>query len=85
MNKDELKQALHEGAVRITFTKKDGSERTGWFTLQADVLAEIVGTGKSKTINNPDLIVATEIAVDGNNQWRSFNFDQITDIKTERS
>ena len=42
MNKDELKQALHEGAVRITFTKKDGSERTGWFTLQADVLAEIV-------------------------------------------
>jgi len=78
MNLSELKERLREGVVDITFTKKDGSERQGFFTTKASLVAETSGTGSNK--KGPDLLVVTEILEEGDAQWRSFHFDQIKTV-----
>lgn len=76
MKLNELKEALNKGPVRVTFTKKDGSPRTGYFTTKSDLIAETKGTGRTHA---DDLLVVTELLSDGESQWRSFHFDQVTE------
>ncbi|MBT5355779.1 MAG: DUF2693 domain-containing protein [Candidatus Marinimicrobia bacterium] len=77
MNINELRGWLKEGVVDITFTKKDGSERQGFFTTREDLVAETSGNGGREHAD--DMLVVTEM-VDGNAQWRSFHFDQVTSV-----
>jgi len=77
MKLNELKTALANGPVRVTFTKKDGSNRTGYFTTKEELLAPVSGTG-TRTHPN-DLLVVTEILANEEPQWRSFHYDQITE------
>jgi len=78
MNLQELKERLQNGVVDITFTKKDGTERQGFFTTKASLVAETSGTGSNK--RGPDLLVVTEILAEDEPQWRSFHFDQIKTV-----
>lgn len=75
MNIKELKEKLNEGIVEITFTKKNGDERTMKATLQEELIADV---GESKRKHEDNLLVVTDIEIGA---WRSFNYDQITNIK----
>ena len=74
---EELKKALRESVVEIKFIKKDGTERVIFGTTNSNLVAPTSGSGKNKSIDNPDLIVVTDIGLD---EWRSFRYDQIVDI-----
>jgi hypothetical protein len=82
MNLKDLKEKLEAGYVSVQFTKKDGSERIGLFTTKSNLLAKTSGT--STRTKSENLIVATELSKAGP-QWRSFNYDQVTEYTPEAS
>lgn len=73
----ELKETLKSNIVTIDFTKKNGEVRTIHATLAESLIASTSG-GKDKSTINNELVVVTDTEI---GQWRSFNFDQIIDIK----
>lgn len=75
---EELKNELQNSVLEITFTKKNGEERTMSCTMIAEMLASTSGsTDTSRTVAD-DLLVVTDV---NKKEWRSFHYDQITDIK----
>lgn len=75
MTKLEMIEQLHNGVCIITFTKKDGSERTLKGTLETSYISENNLTPKGDTPSNIDgviMCVDTEI-----NEWRSFSVDSV--------
>lgn len=80
--KTTLIESLSESVLRVTFTKKDGTERQLVCTLRPDLLptlTEDVQTKKKK--ENPDIIAAYDLE---NKGWRSFRLDSvITAIKED--
>lgn len=72
---EELKNELQNSVVEITFTKKNGEERTMLCTMIAEMLA---GTSGATRAVADDLLVVTDV---NKKEWRSFHYDQITDIK----
>jgi hypothetical protein len=73
MSKDELYQALKTGLVDITFTKKDGTERTITGTLVEDYLPP--KNPDAKKVNRSEDMISVWSTKDGG--WRGFSFDQI--------
>lgn len=74
-------EALKRGVVRVTFTKKDGTERVMRCTQDMDFLANTdlpIGTGVPYT-DKQVRVFDLEIA-----EWRSFLKDSVTDFVVER-
>lgn len=45
----KLRKAMHKGIVKFLYTKIDGSVRTAWGTLKADLIPDATGTyGRKK-------------------------------------
>ena len=73
---DYLKNALHNGVVRVVFLKKDGTERKMLCTLKADLLpaqTDIEEAVQKKT-PNPAVLAVWDVEAQG---WRSFRWDSI--------
>lgn len=75
MDRDSLLKMLKEQDMVITFTKRDGSEREMFCTLDENLLPEFE-SDNIKT-DNGDLINVYDIEKD---DWRSFNYSSITKI-----
>jgi hypothetical protein len=75
--KNWLKSLLHEGVTRVTFMKKDGTERKMICTLsESQIPAEKMpkGTGKAKS---SDALAVFDVE---NQEWRSFRYDSILEL-----
>lgn len=72
----ELKHLLEAKVLEIEFTKKNGEIRTMKCTHIPSMCAPTKTEGAGRTVAH-DLIVVTDL---NKNEWRSFNFDQITSV-----
>lgn len=75
-NQTSLRERLLNENLRITFTKKDGTERAMYCTLNPNA----VPTKETKT--NSRTLPATSLAVFDleKSEWRSFRWDSITSV-----
>ena len=82
MTKDQMMEKLREGSCSVTFTKKDGTERSMTATLNFDFIPEEKqpkGTGKAQPDNSP--IIRAFDLVKG--EFRSINTDTVTVFTSE--
>lgn len=70
-----LRGVLQTNIVKITFIKKDGSERIMNATLIENKIAKIKGTELSNDSDN--LIKVTDVDI---NEWRAIKFNSIKEI-----
>ena len=76
--KAKLKEKLQSGLVKVTFTKKDGTDRVMLATLNEDLIpADKKPKGTGKTVDNGNTFAVYDTENDG---WRSFNFDTVKEI-----
>lgn len=76
-DKAELQNILRENVVFVTFSKRDGSERTMKCTLMESVaIPHISTTGVPKT-PTPNVLPVWDIDSDA---WRSFRLDTIKHV-----
>lgn len=78
--RSELDLALHKGAIQLTFTKKDGSERVMKCTLK-DELVQIKPSkdeSKNKRKVNEDVMPVWDLDKES---WRSFRIDSIKNFE----
>jgi hypothetical protein len=68
---------LRDGAVNVTFTKRDGSTRVMKCTLQEGVAIPHEKTTDRVKQTNEDIVPVWDIEA---NAWRSFRLDSITEI-----
>lgn len=69
-----VKRELHRGVVQVTFTKKDGSERSMNCTLSNDLVKQY--EKKTDKVKEANLEVCPVFDVD-KQEWRSFRFDSV--------
>jgi hypothetical protein len=75
--RDWLRSHLAYGEVKVTFTKKDGSDREMLCTLKPEMVVEYVKkTDKEKTVNE-EICAVFDLE---KQEWRSFRFDSIKQI-----
>lgn len=75
--KNWLRGLLRSGNTKITFVKKDGTEREMLCTLEESLIPEEKkpkGTGKEK---NDDVLAVFDVE---KQEWRSFRYDSIKSI-----
>lgn len=73
----ELKKALRNGIVKVTFTKKNGDERVMYATTNMNTIPDECKPKGTDDRNYPDdvyRVVDTEIT-----EWRSFRKDSVID------
>lgn len=70
-----LRSVLQTNIVKITFIKKDGSERIMNATLIENKIAKIKGTELSN--DSDTLIKVTDVDI---NEWRAVRFESIKEI-----
>ena len=81
--KENILEALRDGTkgVRITFTKKDGTERSMQCTLDSRVIPESkhpkTGIQKSKASDATCAVFDKELE-----EWRSFRWDSLTLVQS---
>lgn len=87
MNRTELLELLKNHNCQITFTKVDGTDRTGLFTLQEDFLpvvekseTKVEVESKSKRKVNEDVVVVWDL---DKSAWRSFRIDSLKEVKVQ--
>ena len=75
--REELLEDLHQGIVKVTFTKKDGTERVMNCTLVPSYLPEAYRTDvrddEDKKVNE-NVLAVWDTDADG---WRSFRLDSV--------
>jgi hypothetical protein len=81
-NLDLLKQALYEGVVSVTFTKKDGSTREMKATLKSDLLpaTPVQENSQKKPQQDPNLVHVYDTQAQG---WRSFRMERLQHWQAE--
>jgi hypothetical protein len=73
-----LRHDLLQGAVRVTFTKLDGTKRTMYCTLKEDLIPESHRPlGLGDVDEEADLIKVFDVQKDG---WRSFHASHVLDV-----
>lgn len=91
--RDWVKGLLHNGAITVTFTKADGTDRDMLCTLDPAKLPAIVATPayepdgslkESKQRKKPDEHSLRVFDLE-KNEWRSFRFDRLKKISAELS
>jgi hypothetical protein len=76
--KDSLGDKLKFMDAKVTFTKKDGTERVMKCTLREDVITLYEKkTDRVKTYNE-DILAVWDL---DKNEWRSFRYDSIKDVQ----
>lgn len=86
MTVDQLKSVLKQATLKVSFIKKDGSERTMICTTNSDVIKKIFNydpeddssTTKSNFKYNENQIRVLDLE---KHQWRSFRFQDIINIE----
>ena len=82
--REELIDDLNKGFVKVTFTKKDGTERVMNCTLKSEYLPEDyksdVAPDAEKKVNR-NILAVWDIDVSG---WRSFRVDSVKDFLWSR-
>lgn len=76
--KEDLREYLQKGVVKVVFTKKDGTDRTMLATLNEELIPEDKkpkGTGKK--VDNGNTFAVYDVEADG---WRSFNYDTVKEV-----
>lgn len=76
-NQTFLKERLKNETLQVSFTKKDGSERTMRCTLNATVLPKTEEKTSTRSVPTSSLAV---FDLD-KQEWRSFRWDSIIDVK----
>ena len=73
-----LKSILHEEIVKVTFTKKDGTDRVMNCTRKPELVPKVeVTEGKKARTVSEEIIVVYDVDVEG---WRSFNINSVKEI-----
>ena len=73
-----LQSHLQMGPVKVTFTKKDGSERMMNCTLQEGVVVPHEKTTERTKEQNADILAVWDI---DKSAWRSFRLDSVSAIQ----
>lgn len=77
--RDRLITKLIEGKLNVTFTKKNGEERTMLCTLMSEFLPETKETEKKDQKVNEEVLAVWDLDKDA---WRSFRLDSISNVQT---
>ena len=77
--RDRLITKLTEGKLNVTFTKKNGEERTMFCTLMSEFLPETKETKKTDQKVNEEVLAVWDLDKDA---WRSFRLDSISNVQT---
>lgn len=77
--RDRLITKLTEGKLNVTFTKKNGEERTMFCTLMSEFLPEKKETEKTDQKVNEEVLAVWDLDKDA---WRSFRLDSISNVQT---
>ena len=77
--RDRLITKLTEGKLNVTFTKKNGEERTRFCTLMSEFLPETKETEKTDQKVNEEVLAVWDLDKDA---WRSFRLDSISNVQT---
>ena len=77
--RDRLITRLTEGKLNVTFTKKNGEERTMLCTLMSEFLPETKETEKKDQKVNEEVLAVWDLDKDA---WRSFRLDSISNVQT---
>ena len=72
--KEEILAGLHQGAVEVTFEKKDGTERGMRCTLVMDNIPE---EKHPKGTGNPSTSEVQKVFDLEKQEWRSFRWDSV--------
>lgn len=72
-----VREMMHLGAVMVTFTKKDGTERQMASTLNPDLIPDECLPVGSDYKKNEDVQAVYDIDAQG---WRSFRWDSVKNI-----
>lgn len=86
IDRNELLELLKNHNCKITFTKVDGSERTGLFTLREDALpvtvepTEEITETKTKRKVNENVVIVWDL---DKSAWRSFRIDSLKEVTVE--
>lgn len=76
--RDWLKSHLRMGPVKVTFTKKDGTERVMNCSLQENVVVPHEKTTDRVKEDNPETLAVWDI---DKKAWRSFRLDSIKQVE----
>jgi hypothetical protein len=77
VERDWLNSILQESIVTVTFTKKDGSERTMKCTLKSEMIpSDKMPKGSNRT-KPSESIAVFDVENDG---WRSFRLDSVKEL-----
>jgi hypothetical protein len=79
VNRDEMLAALRAGECKVTFTKKDGTERDMLCTLKMDAINEQYHPKGGDQGDNPNLDIIKVFDTE-NAGWRSFRVDSVTNF-----
>jgi hypothetical protein len=78
--RDWIVSHLKMGPVKVTFTKKDGSERVMSCTLKSDLTEDYEKKTEKTKQANPDVCPVYDLDVKA---WRSFRFDSVKKVSFE--
>lgn len=78
MNKDEIKAALVNRIVEVTFTKVNGDTRTMQCTLIEDYIPTKQRQDSYDIVKNPDVQPVWDIQSEG---WRAFRWENVTNAR----
>lgn len=78
MQANEYREKLRKHVCEVTFTKKNGDERTMICTLHPEFMPDQEYTGDT----DPDDPLITVLDIEANG-WRSFNVDKISNFEYE--
>lgn len=82
-SENEIESNLREGkTLRVTFTKKDGTERVMLCTTNPDIISSLIVeySGAREIAKNPDVARVFDLE---KNEWRSFRYDSVKAYEIE--
>lgn len=82
LDKDTIRQKLHDTICKVTFTKTNGEERIMYCTLNESMIPSEISTSDTKRTkkDNPDVQAVYDVKASG---WRSFRWDLVKDFTSE--
>lgn len=83
LDKEDIKNSLHNTICKVTFTKSNGEERIMYCTLNESLIPIDTATSsemKRTKKENPDVQPVYDVKSLG---WRSFRWDSVKDFTSE--
>lgn len=77
MSRKSLISKLVQGEAKVTFTKKDGTERVMKCTLKEDVVPAVESKETTRKVNE-EVLAVWDLE---KSAWRSFRIDSIKDVE----